>query len=140
MWDKVIGLLGGSLFGGISELIGRFKLDPTVAAQLQAELQQREIALQQAFLVAQADINKAEASSPHLFVACWRPAIGWVCAASLAYVFVLHDWAAFALRLSGSPVLLPPPVMAEHVLELVMGMLGLAGWRSFDKKNGVASQ
>lgn len=89
------------------------------------------------------ETNIEEARHPSLFVAGWRPAIGWIGAISLAYQFVLYPlltwfWGYGQSRGWIDRALQPPPVMpAEALWTIVMGMLGIAGLRSFDKFKGV---
>jgi len=48
MWDKILSLMGGSIFGGVAEIIGKLKVDPTEAVKLEYALKQAEMQLQQA--------------------------------------------------------------------------------------------
>lgn len=80
---------------------------------------------------AQAEVNKAEATSTSLFVAGWRPAIGWVGALALFYQFILYP------LLCWIPGIDTPPVPNSDALyPLIMGMLGIGTLRSFDKLKG----
>jgi hypothetical protein len=85
----------------------------------------------------QTTVNAAEASNPSLFVAGWRPGIGWICAAALGYQYVAYPlllWlTAFYPTLTA-----PKPVVSEVLMELLFGMLGLAGLRSWEKTKKVA--
>lgn len=85
----------------------------------------------------QTEINKVEAAHSSLFVAGWRPAIGYVCCAGLAYTFVLAPVLTWALALwaPGTPL---PVIETDHLFELVLAMLGLGGLRTFEKMRGVA--
>lgn len=86
---------------------------------------------------AQVDLNQAEATNPSLFVSGWRPFIGWICGVGLAYQFLIHPLAVFALRLAGQNAQLPP-LDGGTLTTLLFGMLGLGGMRTFEKLNGVA--
>lgn len=82
-------------------------------------------------------VNAAEASNPNVFVAGWRPAIGWTCALALAFEFVvspLGQWIGFIV---GHPIP-KPPTLSEHLWELLMGMLGMGALRSLEKIKGAA--
>lgn len=87
----------------------------------------------------QISINKIEASHSSLFIAGWRPAIGWVGAVSLAYQFLLYPilvWGWHTLQAMGhiALTLQPPPTLPVDLLWVILsGMLGIAGMRSFDK-------
>ena len=92
---------------------------------------------QQSSLV-QSEINKIEAAHKSLFVAGWRPFIGWVCGLSLFYNFVLRDLFVWGLTLSRSDAL-PPPVLHIDVLTTILyALLGLGGMRTFEKWQGRA--
>jgi len=86
----------------------------------------------------QLEVNKAEATNPSIFVSGWRPAIGWVCGASLLYTYIgypMLTWAAAVWH----PELKPPDLGNDGMLfELMLGMLGLGGLRSFEKVKRVA--
>lgn len=85
---------------------------------------------------AQLEVNKAEAQHASVFVAGWRPFIGWVCGAGLAYGFIFRDLIAWALRIY-SPGMEPPPTLElGELLGLLGGMLGLGGLRTFEKIKG----
>lgn len=83
----------------------------------------------------QLDINRAEASSPSVFVAGWRPAIGWVCGAAFAWNWVGLPIANFAASLLAHPMSLSPSDMTE-MMPVLMGMLGLGALRTFERVKG----
>lgn len=85
----------------------------------------------------QLQINLEEAKSESLFVAGWRPFVGWVCGASLAYNFVAQPMMAFTIGAFAWQ--LPPlPTLDMSMLGTVlMGILGLGGLRTFEKWQGV---
>lgn len=73
-----------------------------------------------------------------VFVAGWRPAIGWICAVGLAYSYILHPiflWINSIFNITASP---PPVLQNEMLLNLIFGMLGLGAMRSFKKYKGVS--
>ena len=80
----------------------------------------------------QVELNKIEASHRTIFVAGWRPAIGWLCAAGLAFPFIINPSLQWAL---GDP---GPDLPINALMELVLAMLGLAGLRTFEKMQGKA--
>ena len=81
---------------------------------------------------AQADVNKTEATNASLFVAGWRPAIGWVGAIALFYQFIVYPLLCW-LPLDKAP---PAPLDYTMLYTLITGMLGIAGLRSYDKAHG----
>lgn len=85
----------------------------------------------------QVELNKVEAQHRTVFVAGWRPAVGWVCAGALGYNFIVRDVTAWLMRLY-QPGLEPPPELAmEHLLTVLTGMLGFGGLRTYEKLKGV---
>jgi hypothetical protein len=77
----------------------------------------------------QSEINKVEAQHRTIFVAGWRPFIGWVCGVALAYNFVLRDLLIWFV----GPEQVPPALQMEHLMTVLIGMLGLGGMRTFEK-------
>ena len=80
----------------------------------------------------QLEVNKAEAQHSSLFVAGWRPAIGWICAAALAYSYVIVPFGLWVAQVKGFNIP-KPPVLDNNLWELVMGMLGMGALRTFEK-------
>ncbi|MBV1888705.1 MAG: holin family protein [Proteobacteria bacterium] len=88
---------------------------------------------------AQAEINKQEAAHKSLFVAGWRPFIGWVCGAGVAWQFVFMPLLAFFLPVYGISEELPA-IPTESLFELILAMLGMGGLRTFEKIKGTARE
>lgn len=137
--------------GGIVQAVGQIADDliTTDKERLDAELELRKLGLEErridaGLLQGQIDVNREEAKSSSLFVAGWRPAIGWICAAALAYQFLAYPllvWAWALLQARGVvPVgLQSPPMLNTDALWVVLsGMLGIAGLRTAEKVKGVA--
>lgn len=127
------------LIDPVSRLLDKLIPDPEARAKAQAELlkSEREADLEALRLVLsgdqqQAAINQQEASNPELFVAGWRPFIGWVCGVALGYHFVLQPLLAFAIANAGGTVQLPAFDM-ETLSTILMGMLGLSSLRTIEK-------
>ena len=87
--------------------------------------------------LAQLEVNKAEAASRNIFVAGWRPFVGWTCGMALAYTYVVQPILIFGLAHYGYWVDLPPLDMST-MMPVLLGMLGLGGLRSFEKYKGVS--
>jgi hypothetical protein len=139
--------------GGIVEAVGKVadNLHTSDKERLDADIELRRLALDGAKIEAelvkgQHDINKAEAQHASLFVAGWRPAIGWIGAAALAYQFILYPFLTWGWRLIQAagwvPAdMMPPPVLDADALWVILtGMLGIAGMRSLEKVKGVAAK
>ena len=89
----------------------------------------------------QMEINKTEAEHPSVFVAGWRPAVGWVCAAALAWHFILYDllaWVQMAF-FPGTPAL-PTLTGTSELITVLFSLLGLGGLRTFEKMRGVSRE
>lgn len=88
--------------------------------------------------VLQVELNKIEAQHRSVFVAGWRPFIGWVCGVALAYSFILRDLLAWGLSI-GWPDVQPPPALAmEHLMTVLLSLLGLGSLRTAEKFGGRA--
>jgi len=118
-------------------IIDRVIPDKAAAQKAKDELQVLEQTGELKLLLGQLEINKQEASHSSIFVAGWRPFLGWVCGISFAYHFVLQPLLVFVLTLAGHAINLPVFDM-QSLLTVLMGMLGLGGMRSFEKFKGVA--
>lgn len=83
-------------------------------------------------LMGQVEINKQEAAHPSVFVAGWRPAVGWVGVLGLFWTFLLSPF--LDIFVDQMPV-----IDTDNLMTLVLGMLGLGGMRSFEKIKGVGA-
>lgn len=107
---------------------------PDKAASEKAKLEMQAALLDAAVKgdLGQMEINKAEAAHQSVFVAGWRPAVGWICASALAYSYIVVPLIGTVLTLMGKPVL-KLPVLDANLWELMAGMLGMGALRSWDK-------
>ena len=127
----------------IGNLLDRIFPDPKAAAEGKLELMRMAQAGELAQLDAevklisgQIEVNKVEAANQSLFVAGWRPAIGWVCGAAFAFKFILGPAAVVAMAMAGHPITLPEFDFTE-MSTILMGMLGLGALRTVEKVKGV---
>ena len=127
----------------LGNLLDRIFPDPKAAAEGKLELMRMAQAGELAQLDAevklingQIDVNKVEAASQSLFVAGWRPAIGWVCGAAFAFKFILGPAAVVVMAMAGHPIALPEFDFTE-MSTILMGMLGLGALRTVEKVKGV---
>jgi len=137
----------GAILGGVTDLIG--DMHTSDKEKLDAEIELRKLGLESeridaSLLTGQIDVNKEEAKHASVFVAGGRPAILWVGAVSLGWTYIAHPiltWLWAILQGAGWIALTmpPPPIMdIEALMVLVGGVLGLGGFRSFEKVRGVA--
>lgn len=87
-------------------------------------------------VLAQLAINEAEAQHDSVFVAGWRPFIGWVCGGAVAYHFILQPSLAFFVAMYKWEVPPLPVFNTESLLTILLGMLGLGAMRSYEKVKG----
>jgi len=81
----------------------------------------------------QTEINKMESQHRSVFVSGWRPFTGWICAIALAYNFVIRDLLIWAFEIQE----VPPALQMDHLMTVLFGMLGLGGFRTFEKYKNV---
>ena len=88
----------------------------------------------------QLEINKIQATHKTVFVAGWRPFIGWVCGLALFYNFIARDMMVWALALTtaDTPPPPPPPLHLDVLTTILYALLGLGGMRTFEKLQGRA--
>lgn len=85
----------------------------------------------------QAVANIEGAKHRSVFVAGWRPAIGWVAALGLGYQFLVLPFAGLINAYLKLPAELPQ-LQAEQLMTLVLSLLGLGGMRTFEKYKGAS--
>lgn len=123
----------------LGEILDRVIPDKAEAAKARLEMEAKLLEAATAQAGQQAAINQTEAASANIFVAGWRPFIGWVCGAGLAWAFIVAPMATWLLAVLEIRQTLPR-IEVEYLLELVVAMLGLGGLRTFEKLKGVARQ
>ena len=122
----------------VAQIVNKFVPDRDQQIKLEAELSNKLADYQQVQLTAQSDIDKVEATSPSFFVAGWRPAAGWLTVFGLAWATTLQPIAEFAAHLCGYKGTFPV-IQSDILTNLLLALLGMAGWRSLDKIKGVAT-
>ncbi len=139
-------LIGGSIGSAFKDIVSVFKVDPTIAFEKKAEIEAIQLQLQSklqdqlnAQLQGQLDIDKAEAASPKMFVAGWRPFIGWICGSGLGIQFIVNPIVTWIAALAKHPVQFPSLDLGT-LMTLLFGMLGLGAMRTYEKINGQDTQ
>ncbi len=121
-----------------SKVIDKLWPDPNQAAEAKFQLFKMQQSGELAQITAQLEVNKTEAQHHSVFVAGWRPSIGWVCSFALAYQYLFRPIISSLFIIIGHP--LPEmPALDANLWELVFGMLGLGTLRTFEKMKGIAS-
>ena len=127
-----------SIFGAVSEVIQMdkfwdlFKGKERLKLEFLQEVEKRshEINLKQI------EVNISESKHRSIWVAGWRPAIGWVGALALFYNFVARDFICYAMRVLGSGAELPPDLEIGQLIAILTGMLGFGVARTVEKLKG----
>lgn len=128
----IIGDVIREVGGVIRELI------PDADKRMEIEVRLAEIADQadereNLLLQGQIEVNKIEAASGNLFVAGWRPFIGWTCGSALAYTWIMAPIMKVMFKLTEIPIIAP-----DQIYPIVLAMLGIGGMRTFEKTRGLA--
>ncbi len=118
----------------VEKLLGLIP-DPNERARAEAEFQRQMLAAVVEEGKDQREINKVEAAHQSIFVAGWRPFIGWVCGLALAFEYLIRP---FWIWVSANwfPGAVTPPGLDGMLWELMFGMLGIGGLRTFEKVKG----
>lgn len=139
MNPALLGILGNLL----GDVVGRIWPDPEKKAQAQLELaklaQSGELAYLNADLslaLGQTTVNTEEAKSTSIFIAGWRPFVGWICGVGLGFQFIIAPLATWGTALAGKAVQFPALDLGT-LITLLFGMLGLGAMRSAEKMKGV---
>lgn len=121
----------------VSHLLDKFIPDADEKARLAHEI--ATLAERQAHEIAKAqiEVNKAEAGSSSLFVSGWRPAVGWVCVSGLGFNYLVVPLGNFYLSITDQQILIPTLDLSQ-MMPVLLGMLGLGAYRTFEKTKGVA--
>ena len=118
-----------SLIGPVTGLLDKFIEDKDKKNAIAFELATMAEKHAQELAKGQLEVNKTEAAHKSLFVAGWRPAIGWICGMALLYSTILAPILGIWFTV--------PPVDSALLTSVLMGMLGLGAMRTVEKAKGV---
>ena len=127
----------GKLVGPVSNILDKVVEDKDQKAQLAHEIATMAERHAQELAKGQIEINKTEAQSRNMFVAGWRPFVGWTCGLALFWHFL---GLPVTLFITGWFNLQHPPLPQfdmDSLMTVLLGMLGLGGLRSFEKVKGL---
>ena len=124
----------GSIIDGLGKIIDDIWTSDEEVLEKKEALARLEASLR----TGQMQINMVEAQHRSIWVAGWRPFVGWVCGAALAYNFIARDLMAWAFLNFGADLTIPPELHLEQLFVVLMGLLGLGGMRTFEKVKGKA--
>jgi len=128
-----------TLIGPVSGLLDKFIPDAGEKMAIAHELSTMAERHAQELAKGQLEVNKVEAASKSLFVAGWRPFIGWVCGLGFLSNFILIPMANFGLALAKIAVIVPM-IDTAQMMPVLLGMLGLGGMRTVEKLNKVSRE
>ena len=121
-----------ALIGPVTGLLDKFIEDKDQKAALAHEVATMAENHAQELAKGQLEVNKVEAAHKSLFVAGWRPFIGWICGLGLLYnVLIAQILSIWFTVPEVDPALLTP---------VLMGMLGMGAMRSYEKTKKVARE
>ncbi len=126
-----------SLVGPATDLLDKVIPDQDLKRKLSHEIATMADKHAQEALLAQLEINKAEAASGSLFKGGWRPAVGWICAIAFAYHFVLQPLIIFVVAIVGVDIPDLPKFNMNTLLTVLGGLLGIGGLRTYEKQRGL---
>ena len=134
-------MLGDLLKGVIGPVVDgflKFIPDKNQRAEAKEQLESQMLTATMGLVQGQLAINLKEAEHGSIFVAGWRPFIGWTCGVALAWSFVLSPFVSWIAFINGVDLKEMPVLDVGPLLTLVLGMLGLGGLRTYEKRLGVA--
>jgi hypothetical protein len=128
----------GSAIQGITSLVSKWIPDKTQEQQNEFVMELTALNGQLNALQGQIEVDKTEAANPNLFVAGWRPFIGWVCGAACAWNWIGISIAKTICAVAHYTIVLEPASLTE-MLPILLGMLGLGAYRTVEKLQGINS-
>lgn len=123
---------------GISTLAGgiRSAITGEMSPEKRAELEKMAIEADQLYQQSQTEINKIEAQHASIFVAGWRPFIGWICGLALGFNFIVNPLIIWISEIFSKDIE-PPMLNMSELYPLILALLGLGVYRSYEKTKGV---
>ena len=129
----------GSLIGPATSLLDKFIEDKDQKMALAHEISTMAERHAQELARGQLEVNKVEAASKSMFVAGWRPFIGWVCGIGFLSNFIIIPMANFGLALAEMSIVIPM-IDTTQMMPVLMGMLGLGAMRTVEKVQKVSRE
>jgi hypothetical protein len=107
-----------------------------LSADKRAELEKMAIEADKLYQKSQTEINKIEAQHASIFIAGWRPFIGWICGLALGFNFILNPLIVWVSKIFAKDVT-PPMLDMSELYPLVLALLGLGVYRTYEKARSV---
>lgn len=127
--DILVGPISALLSKVVPDLDERNRLAHEIATMAEKQAHEQ--------IMAQVNVNQQEAAHKSLFVAGWRPFIGWTCGIAMGFNYVGVPLVETIYAMYSVPIKINP-LDLDVMLPVLLGMLGLGGMRSYEKRNGVA--
>lgn len=125
-----------TLLPAVVGVIDKFIPDTASRDKAKAEAQMVLLQTLAASDLAQQEVNKVEAANSSVFVSGWRPACGWICALALGYQYLVIPFATWGFAMAH--MIVPAfPLLDDNLWQLLFGMLGMGGLRTFERIKGV---
>ena len=128
LFKKEAGNAASTALGGVSEVI---KTTANAIRGRDPEIEKALLEVGNKVDLAQAEINKIEASSKSFFLSGWRPALAWICVISFAINFPIRYIAMWIFTAE------LPAMDLKETITLLMYLLGFGAYRSYEKWKGI---
>ena len=134
----MLGSLIKSMIGPIiGPLIDRIP-DPNERARAKEAVEAQMLSAMTSLVQGQLAINQKEAEHGSIFVAGWRPGIGWICGLALGWNYIIQPIMSWGFFIYGADLADAPRLDTGELTTILLGMLGLGGLRTYEKRLGVA--
>ena len=128
------------LIPAIISVLDKVLPDEGKAQEAKARILEMQVKGELDQIAGQIQINLEEAKNPNLFVSGWRPAVGWIGATALGYASIFEPLARFVATVFFGYSGQFPQIDTNLTLQVLLGILGLGVFRTYEKKNQVASK
>ena len=139
MWQNLLQTVLGPILDGVLRLIP----DKNARAEAKELFEGQMLTAMTSLVAGQLEINKTEAQHTSIFVAGWRPFIGWVCGIALVWNFIVQPlllWIAWMMPELGIDMSTAPKLDSDELMTVLLGMLGLGGLRTYEKRLSVSRE
>jgi hypothetical protein len=126
-----------ALIGPVTSLLDKFIPDADERNRLAHEIATMSERHAQELAKGQLEVNKTEAAHKSMFVAGWRPFVGWTCGLALFWHFLGLPVTLFVTAYTGTELPTLPTFDMQSLMTVLLGMLGLGGLRTFEKTKGI---